>query len=750
MPAPDTISAQSPAHPSLDYAFLRQEGIRHLERLAGHIWTDFNTHDPGITILEQLCYAITDLGYRIDHDIKDLLAKKNGSDPYHDFFSPLKILTSGPVTLNDYRKLMIDIPEVKNAWIYVTNAPEPWLRYDRQQDAIVFHQSEKTENLIDLRGLYRVVIEPQAFSEEEKRQLLEAEKENPFLPDPGELSSLDARFERLLKLKVLQQLNRYRNVGEDFESIEVLQEEKIRIQADIEIGAVENAEALLAEIYHRVERFIAADIRFYSLREMLEKGKSIDEILEGPLLRHGFIDQEELEKFEKRDFLRASDLIQVIMQVSGVVVVRSITLMAENRADPWSLKLGKNTFPRLVMPTDLSTQATAPAIRLYRGGLSIPIRKNRFGQAYQAHRQQGRPTELALPDDFQFVPPGRHRNIGNYYSIQNQMPQLYGVGQEGLPGVPDQERKAKSRQLKAYLLFFDQILANYFAQLSQASALFTFRDKPLDATTPTYFTQLPESVQGLESILRASKPEHLRRLQELANTNAENPENGDSPQRVNRLLNHLMARFGEQFTDYSLLLYEAYQDETLAANKLIQDKQAFLRHYPAISGNRGRAFDHFSDPENQDSHSGLAERISLLLGIEMQREGRLVDGDEVREGFYLVEHHLLRTYQQDQEIRKTGFQDEAKQKERAETPQILTKPGASDPFSLSITFVFPKEPARFGNDNFRKFIENTIRWEAPAYLRVNILWFEKERMAYFEEVYADWKSALYQSHSANG
>ena len=58
---------------SEDYAFLRQEGINHIEKLASRIWTDYNTHDPGITILELLCYAITDLGYRSSYDIKDIL-----------------------------------------------------------------------------------------------------------------------------------------------------------------------------------------------------------------------------------------------------------------------------------------------------------------------------------------------------------------------------------------------------------------------------------------------------------------------------------------------------------------------------------------------------------------------------------------------------------------------------------------------------------------------------------------------------
>ena len=40
---------------ALDYALLRQEGIDLIARLAGKRWTDYNSHDPGITILEALC-----------------------------------------------------------------------------------------------------------------------------------------------------------------------------------------------------------------------------------------------------------------------------------------------------------------------------------------------------------------------------------------------------------------------------------------------------------------------------------------------------------------------------------------------------------------------------------------------------------------------------------------------------------------------------------------------------------------------
>ena len=45
----------------------------HRDRCAGHRWTDHNAHDPGVTLLEALCYALTDLGYRAGHRVEDLL-----------------------------------------------------------------------------------------------------------------------------------------------------------------------------------------------------------------------------------------------------------------------------------------------------------------------------------------------------------------------------------------------------------------------------------------------------------------------------------------------------------------------------------------------------------------------------------------------------------------------------------------------------------------------------------------------------
>ncbi|NEN93372.1 MAG: hypothetical protein F6K48_32640, partial [Okeania sp. SIO3H1] len=68
-----TISNTPPEYPGMDFARLREEGIEHIQELGSQIWTDYNTHDPGITILEQFCYVMTDLSYRLNFEMKDLL-----------------------------------------------------------------------------------------------------------------------------------------------------------------------------------------------------------------------------------------------------------------------------------------------------------------------------------------------------------------------------------------------------------------------------------------------------------------------------------------------------------------------------------------------------------------------------------------------------------------------------------------------------------------------------------------------------
>lgn len=106
--------------PAMDWAGLRAEGLRYLQQLSGAIWTDHNAHDPGITTLELLCYALTDLAYRTDHPTVDLLTRPDGQlDPpeISGLIPAHEVLTTAPRTVADYRRLLMRLDGVRNAWL---------------------------------------------------------------------------------------------------------------------------------------------------------------------------------------------------------------------------------------------------------------------------------------------------------------------------------------------------------------------------------------------------------------------------------------------------------------------------------------------------------------------------------------------------------------------------------------------------------------------------------------------------------
>ena len=90
----------------LDYETLRLEGIRLVQKLCGNVWTDFNPHDPGITILEQIVFALTDLGYKAGFDIETFLSSKDGTIDYKKeaLYTREQVLRQYPVTSDDYEQ----------------------------------------------------------------------------------------------------------------------------------------------------------------------------------------------------------------------------------------------------------------------------------------------------------------------------------------------------------------------------------------------------------------------------------------------------------------------------------------------------------------------------------------------------------------------------------------------------------------------------------------------------------------------
>ncbi|MBX2826903.1 MAG: hypothetical protein KTR22_01995 [Flavobacteriaceae bacterium] len=159
---------------SQDYEFLRSEGQQYIESLAHKLWTDYNAHDPGITILEALCYVITELGYRTNFAIEDLLTHPDGTIQNDAFFTAREILTNAPLTVLDYRKVLMDIEGINNAWFIYSNGQKDALGYEQPLEneiPIYINPKEDKLSLVDLdkfgnklkrlplRGLNQILVE---------------------------------------------------------------------------------------------------------------------------------------------------------------------------------------------------------------------------------------------------------------------------------------------------------------------------------------------------------------------------------------------------------------------------------------------------------------------------------------------------------------------------------------------------------------------------------------------------------------
>ncbi|SMP27506.1 hypothetical protein SAMN06265367_10585 [Algoriphagus winogradskyi] len=797
----------------MDYELLRTEAISYIQRVGGKIWTDYNSHDPGITILEVLCYAITDLGYRSNFPIQDLLADESGSLK-NQFFSASEILPSTPVTINDYRKFLMDVEIVdeedlecpragiKNAWVIIRESNEIAIYPDRKEKTLAYNPFPTTEEALQLGILYDVLLEFDSCENlgdlNENKISMEIEvEEHPDLegvvidiqiefprwddtnvdwadsvsirknvraisiqfqnvPDgitlefdlsPSNLIELKGNklvaegldpleglgtlsnqvntftysspegilafyLKKVAKIrqilgKAKASLNAHRNLCEDFVDFHALRVEEILVCADIELSPNAPINETEALIFQTISAFLSPQVNFFNLEEILNRCKNealpiakiqqnpakiwieiptsdypkpksslsiigsggnvgiyealevrtdpknsklceillspnfpspvlmdddqvflgnweesqcipTEKLFEGPLLKHGFIDEGELAKADRRSSIHVTDLIHIIMDIPGVKAVKSIQIANKpqdnasgsipSKSVRWCLELAVDEYyvPRL--NTELSK------ITYYKEELPFRANREKVEDLLQEYKAGERKQKIYYPKmDFD-LPTGNFRDPGNYDSIQNDFPLVYGITEAGmLPKSQGRPNLPQVQQLKAYLMVFEQMLVNYLSQLANTRHLFSIDNSTDEFGNPiidaTYFSQSLEK-------LTPDGAELWKDLVALEPTVKEITESVEDFQiRRNRFLDHLLARFAEQFTDYGLLALRLNPAQGQA--RLIEDKMAFLNNYPKISSYRGKGFDykigdHFWHRENL---SGLENRIQGLMGI---------------------------------------------------------------------------------------------------------------------------------------
>jgi hypothetical protein len=357
---------------------------------------------------------------------------------------------------------------------------------------------------------------------------------------------------------------------------------------------------------------------------------TVDEIFEGPALDHGFIDKKELALADRKEYIHVSDLIQIIMKIDGVLAVKSIqiaNLPQDNENGDiktvsvrWCMKLAfeQNYVPRL---SKLNSKIT-----FYKEQLPFKASLGKVDELVESLEAKERVPRLYKAKlDFD-VPRGVYQNPETYSTIQNDFPLTYGVGHEGLPeGRSSTDlRKAQSKQLKGFLMFFDQLLANFFSQLAHVKDLFSMNAEKDQSGKyligRTYYTQPLFDIPDIDELF-VDKLGHLVALNNIA----EDEERFGI--RKNKFLDHLLGRFGEEFTDYALLTFKITGEER-APEELIDDKLTFLNAYPQTGSRRGTAIDHQAPCKlwHVDNVSGITRRGSFLAGIAPRHPDRLKFG----------------------------------------------------------------------------------------------------------------------------
>jgi hypothetical protein len=618
-PAELTVRKPQEARLGLDQQPLFELGVQRVRAYARDIWTDHNIHDPGITALEQLCYSLTDLCYRACYPIEDLLASRedNRGNMARQFHSARRALPNRPLTALDYRKLLIDVDGVRNAWIYPF-APQ---YYDDvptyYADAIEGELLHKRPDLpgireVQLRGLFGVLIE---------------------LDDEG---LAPAQIERV-KDAARARLHQNRNLCEDFVSVDTVETQGFRLCAEIEIEPNADAAQVHARVLLEVQRHLRPGVRWYTRSEMRQRMKSDGspytdpDLFDGPALAGGFIDEAELADAELRSTIRLSDVISLVMDIAGVKAVREIVIRpvpddeppedAPSAEDKWEIPVER--LKRATLVPEKSR------LIFYKGSMPVPSPgaveqyNTLLAQAEEALRPRGAEDPP--------IPIGQFRDLVAYESVQQHFPALYGISDAGLPPGAGAERDAQARQLQGYLLLFDQLMANYLAQLAHARELLAFdpnlehsyRCQPVESfrefrslypPAPDATQEGKESLEGKDAEAQEkARSEWRERIRGMLHGIAETRKSMLA--RRNRFLDHLLARFAERFQDYLQVAAAIFNVTPAAAARA---KCAFLQAYPELGAERGRAFNYTLEGLGgalASNVSGLEKRLAYLLGL---------------------------------------------------------------------------------------------------------------------------------------
>ena len=352
------------------YTQLQEKALKNIQRLAGDGWTDYNRHDPGVTLLDVLNYGLLETDYRLGFSLSDYLIREGGDffPRKHALYSPSEVFPVNPVTETDYRKLFVS-------------------------------------NIEDLSDV-RVIVHPESGTYDFMLDVWS---------DTGEV-----RRKQIIK-EVYRLYHSHRNLCENVGTVRFLEYDILYLCAGIEADDSIEANQLMARVFFEVQEFLRAGIRFRRVDELLAEGKTSDEILDGPEQGRMVVDDASLcTDWSEYD---VSWLYQKLRSLPGVNRISSLYFTNGTEEIRGNLRR-KSIFQGYAL-ADLGNKGHE--VQLTRRSQLVPIlwddvQRRLYAMRTTLYGAQNRTTDKAVLDS---APGGIYRDVFSHYPLRKDLPGCY-------------------------------------------------------------------------------------------------------------------------------------------------------------------------------------------------------------------------------------------------------------------------------------------------------------------------------------
>lgn len=590
---------------------------------AGQRWSAHDEDDPGVTLLQAFAYGVSDISYRHTLPLTDLLTEEKSPFPpatppsqsdepitYLDHdgifapeFGPEWALTSSPVTIDDYRRAILDLTVdgvfcFRDVQIAVMSDTESY-QYHYNPNNYVFQ-----------------------FGGGEEKHRVEGQYWLAVTLTPGVAAS-KATAVLDTYLKTHRNLCETEMVPQPFVTVDI-QTPKVQLFLDDDLPEGEAmVQAVTQALWAINQTLLPAPVREQA-EPRLARGETAEQVYVGPRLEYGWLSPLPPMRPIKNGMLAASSVQGQVLSSAGVGVVPEVN--AVNWVNPADIQVPENKQVQLWVDTMGDLQSPGEYIQLYKRG-QLVAKTLWEKEVITAYNLLNQTAPRATKDTARRLRNGRNRNPGFYRTVGASLPPVYGLQQ----AAEDFGQDNDAQHLMRFLRPFEQLLANRADQLKKLPRMLAFDGRVADAALwgAAQWPRESDDLLALEQtqvLLKKSVRETLDN--EVARQSQDN-------EKELAILDHLLGYFGERRATRALIVSaDPKNNETVFRHV----QQGFLRQVTRLAYERASI--------SISRVSALQRKVAARLGVgealfdeRLQAAGASFPKQALP--FYMIEHQEL-------------------------------------------------------------------------------------------------------------